>query len=405
MVKAMARSSFGQIPWAMLLLSVSLVLSGSPLLATETPEKTETAATTASADLPKLQLVRELPAPGDTFSVLWSSDGSKLAAYSYSPGPNLLGTQLANPFGNRVTIWTADGQVYRELSRATPFFGFFDTFAFAADNREIVTPPLLKANDLAFSVFDIASGDLVREVDGNYPKLGRNVNGAKLIVASPDQTIIAATFGRALPQPVTLYSTRDWSKLAVLPEGPRNMAERPDALAFSPDGKFLAVARGAGEILLYDVNSKSVVIKFDAFPDIGGPVHAIAFSPDGELIAVGTATVPGTVHSIRTGETREIVIRDPVRVFHTKDGSRAAVNSGSTDRIHAVTWSPIAGYLAFITEHPKHPKLHLWDPLNPNDGERTIELNAGAESLAFSPDGRYLAVGNGRVVSIFIPAP
>src|SRR5262249_54477428 len=117
-------------------------------------------------DLPKLQVVRELQAPGPVSRLLWSSDGAKLAAYILGPGRvwPLIGTLLPSPFGSLITIWNADGKVFRKLQRPQPFFQTLDTFAFVAGDKQIVAPPSMQSNTLAFSVFDIDTGEIVHEV-------------------------------------------------------------------------------------------------------------------------------------------------------------------------------------------------------------------------------------------------
>src|SRR5262249_60444295 len=147
----------------------------------------------------------------------WRRDGSRLEASSLANGPSVFGMQLPSPFGNLITIWNADGQVLRTLRRARPFFETLDTFAFVANDKQIAAPASIDSDTLSFCVFDIASGEVVREVPGPHPDKPRNVNHATILVASPDQSVLAVASGRALAQPPALYSTRDWSRLADLP--------------------------------------------------------------------------------------------------------------------------------------------------------------------------------------------
>jgi len=41
-----------------------------------------------------------------------------------------------------------------------------------------------------------------------------------VLTASPDQSILAVAFGRSLPQPLVLYSTKTWMPVETLPEPP-----------------------------------------------------------------------------------------------------------------------------------------------------------------------------------------
>jgi len=355
--------------------------------------------------LPKLQIVRELQTPGPVSSMLWSSDGNKLAASSLISGADIPGARgapgmhIPSPFGSLITIWDADGQVFRKLQRPQPFFQVLDTFAFVAGNKQIVAPPSMQSNILAFSVFDIDTGEIIQEVAGSHPDRPRNVNAATVVAASPDQSLLALTFGRALAQPVALYSTRDWSKLADLPDGPQNGAQRPNVLAFSNDGKFLAVGRGDRIAVIYDLGLRQVIQRIDVFPDRLGGASAIAFSPDGSMIAVGSGSL-AYGYRLPSGSTETVPPHDLVRVFSTKDGSRIAVYPKPFYPAYGVAWSPDGRFLAFITGYRK---LHLWDPFRPDASELAIDLSAGPDSLAlaFSPDGKQLAVGVGSNVRLF----
>ena len=347
--------------------------------------------------LPKLEVIRELQTPGHVSALLWTSDGTKLAAYSRLSGADLLGVHIPSPFGNLITIWDAEGQLIRQIRRPQPFFETLDTFAFVAGNTQIAAPPSIMSNDLAFSVFDIATGEVVHEVAGAYPGKPRNINAAKGLVASPDQSILAVTLGRARAQPGALYSTRDWSKLADLADAPKNAAEDPIALAFSNDGSFLGVGRPDSNVLIYDVSSRQVLRRIDAFPDIYGGTSSIAFSPDGSMIAVGTNGVAR--HKPPSGRTQTVSPEHPVRVFNARGGGPVAVCPEPLYTTDGLAWSTDSRFVLYIT---RYRKLHIWDPFAPEPSERTIDLGrAGSDSLALSPDGGTLAVGVGHNVRIF----
>jgi WD40 repeat protein len=343
--------------------------------------------------LPRLQLVQELARPAGTPSVAWSSDGTKLAAYSTSSSGGIFtGGSIS---GKLITVWNRDGQVFREIQHSEAFFFYDDPLAFVAGDKEVATTPWLKSNTLAFLVFDVESGAVVREVEGPRPNGDlRQDNAATAFVASPDQSILAVAF--TFGQPVILYSTRDWSRLASLADSAENRV-----LAFSPDGAFLAVGGFRGKVLIYDLASKELTLTIDAFPDLG-VIRTMAFSPDGTLIAVGTAAMPAIV--VRRGEEKEISIRDPVRAFRATDGSRVASFPDPIHPIYSLAWSPDGRVLAFITGYGTST-LHLWDPFQREKSERTIKLTGFATSLAFSPDGTRLAVCHGNKVAIYSIAP
>jgi WD40 repeat protein len=174
---------------AVLLLGLGLALaSSSPPVQTATTEPVGAAKPT----LPNLRLVHELQTPGPVSTLVWSSDGTKLAAGSL--GGRFPPFNIQNPYGKVITIWDSLGHVVRQIQGETAFFVFDSTFAFVSGDTQLVTPPVSASG--AFALFDVSTGELVREV----PK-PRDVGGANVLVASPDQSILAVSFRYTMRQP------------------------------------------------------------------------------------------------------------------------------------------------------------------------------------------------------------
>lgn len=269
-------------------------------------------------EAPQLRLVRELQIPGligSVSRVFWRSDGSRLAAANTRPSGDLLIMQVPNAFGRQVTIWDAAGTLLKQISRSDAFFNAMDNLAFVEGNKKIVAPPSMLSNNLAFSVFDVESDEIVHEVAGSHPDRARNVNALANFAVSPDESILAVVFGRALPQPVALYSTRDWSKIGDLADTPKNIVEEPLCLAFSDDGHLLAVG-GFRKILIYDVQTRQRVQLIEAFP--GSRPDFIRFAEGDRVIITGASYVP-------------YVPRKYIYAFSIEDGAPlASHNSGGT---------------------------------------------------------------------------
>jgi WD40 repeat protein len=147
-------------------------------------------------------------------------------------------------------------------------------------------------------------------------------------------------------------------------------------VAFSPDGRTLAVANG-GTVTLWNVAGRSAPVPVATLAGHVGNVTALAFSPNGRNLASGGADAALMMWDI-TDRTR------PLRI---------AIMPGHGDKVASVAFSPdgrtlAAGSLDF--------SVHLWDTAKPVLPIRLATLRAGlrgpAQSVVFRRDGRTLAV-------------
>lgn len=140
-------------------------------------------------------------------------------------------------------------------------------------------------------------------------------------------------------------------------------------VAFSADGKQLAVASGIG-IWIYDAaTAREVDLLNGGQPTL---VRSVAYSPDGTLIAAGTRD--GTVQLWEVNRGRLLV---PLRL------------PSSWREVDALAFSPDGRIVA----SGSHDEIQLWDVENQRH-LKTLKGHKGRIfSLAFSPDGKTLASG------------
>ena len=99
---------------------------------------------------------------------------------------------------------------------------------------------------------------------------------------SPTPTATLSSAARFLPHPLALDQRNTGAGMQRLARFGKGMA---NDLAWSPDGKVLAVATGLG-VFLYD----AATLEKTRFIDMGGEVNWIAFHPDGQQLAVAQGT-------------------------------------------------------------------------------------------------------------------
>lgn len=138
-------------------------------------------------------------------------------------------------------------------------------------------------------------------------------------------------------------------------------------VAFSRDGKWLAIGSASGRARLLDATSEKVLVEFRGHTK---SLQRIAFSPDGKLLA--TASYDGTARIWDTSNGKELQrLRSTgwvLCVAFSPDGRRLAVGS----RDHTVdVWDASTGGHLFAL--PKHA--------------------SGVWGIKFSPSGRWLVTG------------
>ncbi|UNS95747.1 WD40 repeat domain-containing serine/threonine protein kinase [Streptomyces tubbatahanensis] len=148
--------------------------------------------------------------------------------------------------------------------------------------------------------------------------------------------------------------------------------DRPaTAMAFSPDGQYLAAGSSGKNVSLWDVVKGRE--KLGTILPKAGASDGIAFSPDGKNVAVGSAFIAPTLWDTSTGNTSRI---------------EAAVG------VAPVAFSPDGKTLA-LGGSAGSDTVWLWDVAR-RRVTATLRGDAddpGPASLAFSPDGRTLAFG------------
>jgi Tol biopolymer transport system component len=164
----------------------------------------------------------------------------------------------------------------------------------------------------------------------------------------------------------------------------------PKFVAWSPDGRFLAVANdGDNTLQVYRFNGRSSPTPVGGTATTGIYPWSGAWSPDGRFLAVANFSSPTTGLQI-----------------YRFNGSSTPTSLGTAttgNSPYSVAWSPDGRFLAVANEADDTLQLYRFNGSNAPTSLGTATTGNYPNSVAWSPDGRFLAVANsvGATVQLY----
>ena len=333
-----------------------------------------------------IALGQPLTGPTDTvFAVAFSPDGKTLAAGGGDKAVHLW--DIRDP-----------GQPVPTGAPLTGPTALIYSLAFSPDGKTLAAG----SGDMVVHRWEVAS-------PGRAEYLGPPLAGAtsyiQSVAYSPNGEILAAGSD---DRTVRLWDVRDPRQPRPLGEPLVGPTRRIYTVAFSPDGRTLAAGSADSNVYRWDLADPGRPVALgDPISGLTGWVNAVAFSPDGTTMAFASSASAVRLWSISTQQlTATLPHPGPVTgvAFHSDDTvvTSAAdgtariwhlpgpVLTGHGDIVNGVAFSPDGRTLAIGSG-----ETQLWD-VNGRDPLAVSMTNTArfSSSIAYAPDGSTLAVGS-----------
>jgi WD40 repeat protein len=246
--------------------------------------------------------------------------------------------------------------------------------------RKISLPRLLFALLLVFALPAHAESDTsslqlreLRTLNNDFP--------VTVLAWHPDNRHLAV--GQVLNKRVAIWDTQSGKLVRTLENEPGGVS----SLRYSPDAKYLAVGREftrrtqGAHVHLYDAQSGALLHGFTppSAPAKGdsNDANALAFSPDGKyLVANGYG-------SGRTAVVYDVTSKSAIQTL--SDSSEPGFRV-----INSLTFSPDNRFVALGRVGGR---IDVWFVSGWKLNKRFLGQSAGVHALTFSPDGQFLASG------------
>ena len=341
----------------------------------------------------------QIAAGSSTIRVIDTARGSTIRTL---PGKESFGHALAfTPDGRHVISGGQDRILnFWDTETATIVHSLppFDTTI----NDIVITPVsrlLLVAQSAELAVLDLASRRILRTYDShNFHAISAAPDGQSFASVGSDGLLkvwsldgvappLHLVYRQSPPAPAAPRVAAPSPEAAPAIAGQLQLSFRPhqgliNAVTFSPNGSRIASASYEGIVQISDARTGALVRTLKGHK---ARVNTVAFSPDGSRIVSGGGGIEG-------GRLAEEVRDEHLRLWDIAAGRAFQTFGRHGDAVDGIAFAPDGQHILSAGR-----RVRLW---RVSDGRLVRTFNAGAETVAFSPDGRRFVADSRRTDNV-----
>ena len=182
-------------------------------------------------------------------------------------------------------------------------------------------------------------------------------------------------------------------------------------MAFSPDGRVLAIGTNSGRIVFMDAATGR---ELRSFPVNTSPVYSCAWSPDGKRLAATSFNKAICICDAETGKSVLSLVGHTaknnscewspdgkrlasasddktVRIWDAATGKNLFSLTGDTGKVYSCAWSSDGSRIASASYNNT---IHIWDAATGKKLRSLTGHTSAVKSCAWNPDGKRLATGS-----------